>query len=167
MKCYTTPRWLTSRFVALATLGLVAIGCAGASPEVKVIGLSQAGGSDGARTGAGKVLLVFLEVVNPTNQDLRLSRFEYRLEAPEWLDAAGRVDLTRAVSSGSSTVFEVPVPLARARGRMPEGATYTLKGKIFAREDRVERSWKVRASGALASRSEEPVPLHVRIAGAE
>lgn len=138
-------------FVAAGLLAMVATagGCLGsARPQVKVLGVSQAAmPARGDRT-----LVMFVEVVNPTQSELTLSRLEYELDAPSLFSTRGNVSLRRKVQPGSSAVVEIPVPLAREIGasRVPSGAPYELEGKLFARENRVERSWKVKVEGALS-----------------
>jgi LEA14-like dessication related protein len=155
MRTYLNPHRLT----LLLGAGILAAGCATASPEVKVLGVSQPQAGQ-----AQQVLVVFLEVVNPTDRSLELSRLEYRLSAPEWLDTQGRVGLSRAVSAGSSTIVEIPVPVQRPD--IPEVVSYSLEGTLFARENRIERSWSVAVTGALAERSARGESARVRLAEA-
>jgi hypothetical protein len=133
--------------VGLLILGLSASACTGPNPHVKVIGVGQARAPSVAER--SQVLLVFVEVVNPTRRDLRISRLEYTLSADSWFETSGKVSLARDVGAGSSAVVEIAVPLERVRD-MPRGAAYNLEGKLFAREERYERSWKVAVKGALA-----------------
>jgi len=121
-----------------------AAGCvSGARPQVKVLGVSQASSEP--------ALVMFVEVVNPTQSELALSRLEYALEAPSLFRTQGKVALQRRIGAGSSAVLEIPVTIDRtARSSVPTGAPYELEGKLFARENRVERSWKVKVEGALS-----------------
>jgi len=122
----------------------VAVGaCATASPEVNVIAMSQ---GNSARSSE---VVVYMEVVNPTGRDLSLSRLDYRLSADSWFESKGTVGLNRSVAARSSTVVEIAVPVAELQGSSALGVPYRLRGRLFARADRVERSWKVDASGEL------------------
>lgn len=103
-----------------------------------------------ARHAASKLLVVYVEVVNPTNRVVKLSRLDYRLRAPSWFDTEGRMPLSRPVGAGSSVVLEIPVALTK-NGKWPHGAPYTLEGKLFGVQDQIERSWQVKASGALTT----------------
>jgi hypothetical protein len=98
---------------------------------------------------------MFVEVVNPTQAQLTLSRLEYQLEASTWFRSRGKVALRRSIGPGSSAVVEIPVPVdpSRRSGRVPTGAPYELEGKLYARDNRVERSWKVKVEGSLSQSS--------------
>src|SRR5262245_55420144 len=122
--------------LSMAIAAILLVGCAGGRPQVKALGVSQS-----RRAVDAKTLIVFVEVVNPSQSPLRLSRLEYQLEASSWFHSRGKVALQRSVGAGSSAVVEIPV---EASNDVPSGAAYALSGKLFARENRVERSWKVR-----------------------
>lgn len=148
---------LGGAIVAVSCVFLVA--CGGAKPRVNVLGVSEARNvASGARN---KLLVVFVEVVNPTSRDLELSRLEYDLESPSWFSTQGNVRLGRAVRAGSSAVVEIPVPVKRAAMDAPRGAAYQLQGKLFARDDSRERSWKVSVKGALSKSASNRVRLNV------
>jgi LEA14-like dessication related protein len=153
MLAYLNPHRLT----LLLGAGILAAGCATASPEVKVLGVSQPRAQQ-----AEQVVVVFLEIVNPTGRSLELSRLDYRLSAPDWLDTEGRVGLSRAVSAGSSTIVEIAVPVRRPD--VPVAMAYSLEGTLFARENRIERSWSVAVTGALAERNARAGSARVRLA---
>ncbi len=140
---------------ALAIAAVLTVGCASSRPEVKVLGVSQA-----RRATDSSTLVVFVEVVNPSSTALQLSRLEYQLEASSWFRTRGKVALGRSVGAGSSAVVEIPV---EASSDVPSGAAYALSGKLFARENRVERSWKVRVKGAL-SETTASRPLRLQLA---
>ncbi|HET6610781.1 MAG TPA: hypothetical protein VFG83_02280 [Kofleriaceae bacterium] len=132
-------------------LGLVAmVACSGPSPSIKVLGLSRATSESAAED--GKLLVMFIEVVNPTAQEIRLDRFEYRLRAESWFNTRGKIPLSRAVNAGSSVVVEIPVAIDRGRLENKDHVPYVLTGQIWTREDQVERSWSVQAKGALDPR---------------
>lgn len=97
-------------------------------------------------------VLVYMEVVNPTSRDLRLSRLDYTLQADTWFESQGSVQLGRAVGPKSSTVVEIAVPVSRHDGEA-DGVLYKLKGRLFARADHVERSWNVDATGQIKTRT--------------
>ncbi|HLU68409.1 MAG TPA: hypothetical protein VKZ63_19125, partial [Kofleriaceae bacterium] len=82
-----------------------------------------------------------------------------------WFESEGAVSLSRQVGAGSSAVVEIPVPVthpADGDGTIP----YTLEGKLFAREDRMERSWDVAVRGALgAAAGGAAGPVRVTVAG--
>jgi hypothetical protein len=131
------------RFALFSVLALSA--CTAASPRVTVLGVEQAPPAATTRHD----LLVFVEVVNPTQRDLHQSRLEYRVHATSWFESAGQVELARDVGAGESAVVEIPVPVRHASTAHDGSIPYTLEGKLFALEDHVERSWKVAARGAL------------------
>lgn len=132
-----------------ACLALLAIagGCAsGARPRVNVLGVQETRAA-APRSG----LLVFVEVVNPTSRALTLSRLVYRVRASSWFESAGQVRITRQIGAESSAVVEIPVPVQRAATAEDGAIAYVLEGKLYAEEDRMERSWDVAVKGALGS----------------
>lgn len=136
-----------------SVLSILLAGCAASSPRVTVLGVEQ------AQTAPRRSLLVFVEVVNPTGRDLRLSRLEYKVRADSWFETSGQVRVERDVGAGSSAVVEIPVPVQQAgahEGTIP----YTLEGKLFALEDKIERSWNVAVRGAIG-RGERASPVRV------
>ena len=96
-------------------------------------------------------LLVFVEVVNPTQSALTLSRLEYRVRATSWFESSGEVRITRQIGAESSAVVEISVPVERAVSGDDGSIPYVLEGKLFAREDLRERSWDVAVRGALGN----------------
>lgn len=151
------------RILLVAILGAGA--CTTARPGVKVIAMSQAR----AATTSGPEVLVYMEVVNPTSRNLRLSRLDYRLSADSWFETRGSVQLGRAVGPKSSTVVEIAVPVRRS-GDRDGGVLYKLEGRLFARADHVEHSWAVDAAGeinARKARNRFRVPAAVDVADRE
>ena len=135
-------------------------GCAtGARPRVNVLGVQE------TRAAPKSGLLVFVEVVNPTSRSLTLSRLEYRVRAASWFESKGQVQLTREVGAESSTIVEIPVPVQQSVSAEDGTIPYVLEGKLFAREDRAERSWDVAVKGALGSAQsgERGAPIRVTV----
>lgn len=134
---------------------LASAACVQKSPAVRVLGIKSAP-AQGTRP-----LKVFIEVENPTKKVLSLSRLEYRLAAPGWFDTRGEVLIERAVAAGGTAVVGLRVPYEpQGRGA---SATLVLEARLFAVENRVERSWDLRATGALHqdSRGVRLVPVEV------
>jgi hypothetical protein len=146
---------------AAAALFTPAAACSTASPRVTVLGVEQ------ARTAPRRALLVFVEVVNPTKRDLRLSRLEYRVRAESWFESQGQVQLEREVGAGQSAVVEIPVPVQHSASSHDGSIPYSLEGKLFALEDHIERSWKVVARGAIGRIGDGGAPVRVTVVGAE
>lgn len=144
----------------LAVLAAASGACAsGARPRVNVLGVQE------TRSAPKAGLLVFVEVVNPTSRSLTLSRLEYRVRAASWFESKGKVALHREVGADSSTIVEIPVPVRHAAGAEDATIPYVLEGKLFAREDRAERSWDVAVKGALGSTQagERGAPIRVTV----
>ena len=129
------------------------------SPRVSVLGVQESTAAPRAS------LVVFVEVVNPTSRALTLSRLEYRVRASSWFESAGKVSLSRQVGAESSTIVEIPVPVQHAASAEDGTIQYVLEGKLFAREDRAERSWDVAVKGALGSAQtgERGAPIRVTV----
>lgn len=131
---------------AVACLAALAAGCnSGTRPRVNVLGVQE------TRAAPRSALLVFVEVVNPTSRSLTLSRLEYKVRATSWFESAGQVRITREIGAESSAVVEIPVPVERSTTADDGTIPYVLEGKLFAVEDRAERSWDVAVKGALGS----------------
>ena len=147
--------------MALAA-GLLVTGCiSGASPRVKVLGVEKA-----AERTTHQSLTVFVEVVNPTHRALELSRLEYRVSARSWFQSTGKVRLSRQIGAGESAVVEINVPVDRADGGHDGGEVpYTLEGRLFAIEDKLERSWKVAVHGEIGRATTASAPIRVTSAG--
>jgi LEA14-like dessication related protein len=147
-------------FVLTAIL-LMAAGCSTTGPSVKVLGVQQ------ARATPTQQITVFVEVVNPTSRELTLSRLEYRVRASSWFESEGAVALSRQIGAESSAVVEIQVPVKHmASAEEEDTIPYTLEGKLFAREDRMERSWNVAVTGALgARRGQDGSPTRVTVIG--
>ncbi len=150
------------------------IGCGSAVPQVKVLGVSKAAlapSETHSALGHERTLVVFVEVVNPSRRDLHLTRMEYQMAARPWLEAKGRVSLSREVGSQSTAVVEIPVSYSGARrgDDAPDSVPFQLEGKLFSLEQRVERSWNVKVSGTidLAKLAATGKPVRARIAASE
>jgi hypothetical protein len=149
------------RHVSLLAIALtvLASACATSSPRVTVLGVEQAHTTR-------RSLLVFVEVVNPTGRDLRLSRLEYKVRAASWFESSGQVQVERDIGAGSSAVVEIPVPVRQTGESHASSIPYTLEGRLFALEDKIERSWKVAVRGAIG-RNDRSAPVRVTAADAE
>ena len=143
--------------LAAAALATPVLACSTASPRVTVLGVEQ------ARATPRRALLVFVEVVNPTKRDLRLSRLEYRVRAESWFESQGQVQLAREVGAGQSAVVEIPVPVQHSATAHDGSIPYSLEGKLFALEDHIERSWKVVARGAIGRSGDAGSPVRVTV----
>lgn len=127
-------------------LGLGTAGCAAKAPQLKVLGVGQADSREaGARE---RMLVVYVEVVNRTTRDLELSKLEYTVAADAWFSSEGSVRLSRAIGPNATAVVEIPVPF-KARAEAPAGVAYSLRGKLFAQDSQIERSWNIRSDGTL------------------
>lgn len=147
-------------FRALTLAGLIAVAACGAStsPRVNVLGVQQ------TNSAPRQTLTVFVEVVNPTGQNLKLSRLEYQVRADAWFDTQGAVRLSREIGAQSSAVVEIPVPVKSASAADDAQIPYTLVGRLFAQEDSGERSWQVSVKGALgAMAGGQGAPLRVTV----
>lgn len=112
-------------------------------------------------------LVVFVEVVNPTSRDLKLSRLDYSLSADSWFETDGSVALSRTVQRRSSTVVEIAVPVERAASDA-DRAAYRLRGKLYALAGHVERSWRVDATGEIRTkRARFGFPARLDVADAD
>ena len=162
MLAHTRLHHRSSGIAALALLAalLSAAGCSTTGPSVKVLGVQQAQATPSQR------ITVFVEVVNPTSRELTLSRLEYRVRARSWFESEGAVALSRQIGAESSAIVEIQVPVKRVAGAGDdETIPYTLEGKLFAREDKMERSWDVAVTGALGARLEGGKPTRVTVIG--
>lgn len=161
MLAYIRLHRLLPRFTlgALTLSIAVLAGCRTTSPSVRVLGVEQA-----RRVAVASSLVVFVEVVNPTQRELTLSRLEYRVRAKSWFESEGAVHLVRQIGAGSSAIVEIPVPVERPSQLEDGSIPYTLEGKLFAREDSFERSWRVAVRGALGARlGEGGAPMRVTV----
>ncbi len=125
---------------------LFAGACSSATPKMKVLGVKAQ-----AHRFEQPSMKVFVEVHNPTNGNLNLSKLQYRLTAKKWFDSKGVVSVRRTITAGASAVVEILVPVTEALD--PEsmrGVAYTLDARLFATANKTERSWKLSAAGALA-----------------
>ncbi|HYU15948.1 MAG TPA: hypothetical protein VEL05_07755 [Candidatus Acidoferrum sp.] len=125
-----------------------------------VLGVEQARATQAAPR---RSLVVFVEVVNPTQRDLRLSRLEYRVHADSWFETQGQVRLAREIGAGQSAVVEIPVPVQHASSAHDGAIPYSLEGKLFALEDNIERSWRVAVRGAIGRAGERSSPVRVTV----
>ena len=122
--------------------------CSTATPKMQVLGVK----APRIQQFEKPSMKVFVEVHNPTSQDLNLQRLQYRLVAKEWFDSKGEVKVGRTITAGASAVVEILVPVTEQpdRRRM-RGVPYTLDARLFAVADKTQRSWKLSAKGALAA----------------
>lgn len=151
---------LSCRTWVLATLLAISLGCGGAAPQLKVLGVTEPGERTAQTEADARMVVLFLEVVNPSALPLELSRLRYRFQASPWFDAAGEIALSRAVAADSATVVEVPVRLSAAQVPSQAAGTekagdvlFSLDGRLFARAGELERSWNVALKGTLSEGS--------------
>jgi len=138
---------------SLLALALALGACASVSPQISVLGTAEYPVEEST--------VLFVEVTNPTQRDLMLSSLRYQVTSPLWPAITGTALLTRAINAGSSAIIELAVPTP-----MPAAAVSSpirLDGRLFAKDQEIERSWRVSARGSLKVRSAwvkgaQPVP---------
>ncbi len=141
----------------LAALSVLALtGCATVAPRVDVLGMAPHAGADSA--------LLFVEVTNPTQRPLELSRLRYNVQGPEEFKAQGEVRLERNVTAGASAIIEVPIQTWHVAA---SGGPIILTGRLYARDESIERSWKISARGAMPGGQQSmDEPIRIRVADA-
>jgi len=129
---------------------LVCVGLAachgGKSPELRVIGVHETSRQE----------VVFVQVRNPANRPMRLTKLEYTFAANGGKLSQGEVALSRDVPAGAAIVVEIPLD------NIPDETPVTLSGKLTAEQDQVSRTFKVKAevnpTPAPAPAKAEPAP---------
>jgi LEA14-like dessication related protein len=119
-----------SLVIALGVVfSLAFAGCATArSPELRVLGVHEESRRD----------VVFVQVTNPANRPIQLTKLEYRFAAGSATISEGELDLARDVPAGEAIVVELPMDAAP---REP----LTLRGKLTAVTDQIVRIFNVSA----------------------
>jgi hypothetical protein len=121
-----------SLLVALVTSLILAVAFAGCattrSPELRVLGVHEAPRHE----------VVFVQVTNPANRPMQLTKLEYRFAAGSETISQGALDLARDVPAGEAIVVEIPMDVAP---REP----LTLRGKLTAVTDQIVRIFNVSA----------------------
>lgn len=118
------------RWSLVALFGLVAA-ChsAGGTPQLRVLGVND--------TQVHEV--VFVQVTNPANQPMRLTKLEYTFAAAGETLSTGEVPIEREIAAGAAVVVEVPLD-----GTTPD-KEMTLQGKLTGEIDQVTRTYPVEA----------------------
>lgn len=110
-------------------LALLVAGChTGKKPELRVLGVHDAIPHE----------VVFVQVSNPANQAMRLTKLEYSFAAKSGTVATGAMPLERDVPAGAAVVVEVPL---ESDSTQP----MTLHGVLTAELDQIERTFPVEA----------------------
>ena len=131
-------------FLLLFCIGLFA--CTSSNPKISVLGVKA------PRPGT-RIVKVFVEVLNPTNQAFSLEHMEYRFVAEDWIDASGKVQVKRNVAAGSKAIVEIRVPLRENVPLEAMGVLFQLEARLVGFVDKGERSWKVQAKGELNAKA--------------
>lgn len=129
---------------ALACAVVLAAACgASQQPQLKVLSVENS-----AVTHAGRAadMVLFVEVVNPAERPLELHRLQYRFEPSVHVAGVvpvhGEVLLSRTVDPGAAVVVEVPLPHDDS---LPLDEELMLRGRLYATQDQLQRSFDVRA----------------------
>lgn len=123
-----------SRWIFALAAAALAVGCAGGTPEMRVIGVHD------SASPAHEV--VFMQVSNPASHAMRLTKLEYTFAAETGKEVcAGEVELAREVPAGAAVIVEVPLDTDAP----PTAGAMTLHGTLTAELDRIERSFPVTA----------------------
>lgn len=108
---------------------LLTVGCATThSPELRVLGVHEETRRE----------VVFVQVTNPANRPMRLTKLEYRFAAGSATVSEGALELARDVPAGEAIVVEVPMIGAPRE-------SLTLRGKLTAVTDQIVRIFNVSA----------------------
>ena len=118
-----------SLIVAIALSSLTTVAChAGKSPQLTVLGVREAQRHE----------VVFVQVTNPANRPMRLTKLEYTFASQGMQVSKGEVPLSRDLAAGASAVVEVPLE-SSSEGPM------TLRGTLTAELDQIVRIFRVSA----------------------
>ncbi|HET9987462.1 MAG TPA: LEA type 2 family protein [Kofleriaceae bacterium] len=122
--------FLASLF-SIAVAVALGTGCqsAGSNPQLRVLGVHD-------QIAAQQV--VFVQVTNPANHSLKLTKLEYTFAADGATVSTGEVPLERDVPAGAAVVVEVPLDSTSDR-------PMTLQGTLTTELDQVERTFPVQA----------------------
>lgn len=82
--------------------------------------------------------VLFVQVTNPANRPMRLTKLEYTFASQGQDVSTGEVPLAREVPAGSAVILEVPLEVATDR-------ELTLNGRLTATIDEIVRSFAVSA----------------------
>jgi hypothetical protein len=120
--------WFRALFASFCLITAVA-GCAATkSPELRVLGVQEATRHE----------VVFVQVTNPANRPMRLTKLAYTFASAGGTVSEGEVDLAREVPAGAAVVVEVPLE------EVPR-EKLTLRGKLTAELDQIVRIFTVSA----------------------
>jgi hypothetical protein len=98
------------------------------SPEVHVLGVHETSRRD----------VVFVEVTNPAEKSMRLTKLEYRFAAAGTTVSEGELPLARDVPAGAAIIVEVPLDT-------DPNQAMTLSGRLTAELDQIVRTFQVSA----------------------
>ena len=114
--------------LSLSVLCAIATGChTGKSPELRVLGVHD----------EAPASHVFVQVRNPANRPMRLTRLEYTFASAKGTTVSeGDVALEREIPAGQAVVLEVPMD---AESSEP----LELKGKLTTETDQYVRTFTV------------------------
>jgi LEA14-like dessication related protein len=129
---------LVALFILPGLAGLAGAGChSGKSPELRVLGVHEEPRHD----------VVFVQVTNPANHPMRLTRLEYTFAADGAKLSEGSLALAREVPAGAAVVVEIPL-------ESPSEKPMTMSGKLTAELNQIVQifsvSAKIQPSGVAA-----------------
>jgi hypothetical protein len=138
--------------LVLALLALAALpsGCT-PRPQANVVAVDGVRFVDNTTT-----VMVLVEIVNPTDQTLMLSGFDYQVDAKDWFLARGSYALSRFLVPGDVAYIEVPLPVKNfdmalgATDAALNGVHFKLDGQLRALRATGETAWDIHQEGALA-----------------
>ncbi len=118
------------RLVLLLSLALGAAAChSGKPPEMTVLGVRDAARHE----------VVFVQVTNPANRPMRLTKLEYTFASQGTQISSGEVSLARDLPAGAAVVVEVPLDA-------PSDGPMLLRGTLTAELDQIVRIFRVSAN---------------------
>ena len=116
-------------FASLAFGVLGGTAChSGKSPELRVLGVREEPRHD----------VVFMQVTNPANRTMRLTKLEYTFAAEGATLSKGALALAREVPAGAAVVVEIPLD-------SPSEKPMTMSGKLTAELNQIVQIFSVSA----------------------